>query len=222
MQGDQKKLFENTGVNFSCIPRNTDFTYATPSSRYKNIIINIIIIIIIITIKQLFLAQVSLYLIFWSDLWSFKARFSEMVNVSSFEALQTGFAEMLSTAGINLLCVIINFIIHSLSGGYLFKNWYGITGSNVPKNPCGKELLWVQPKLNHCTDGCAQSLQAMVEKQDGSCAGSLRRWFVGKLPGIRYLETPTSSVCTREMNSDCPLCLQFHTSRILTACFFDS
>lgn len=47
-----------------------------------------------------------------------------MVNVSSFEALQTGFAEMLSTAGINLLCVIINFIIHSLSGGYLFKNWY--------------------------------------------------------------------------------------------------
>lgn len=41
------------------------------------------------------------------------------------------------------------------------------TGSNVPKNPCGKELLWVQPKLNHCTDGCAQSLQAMVEKQDG-------------------------------------------------------
>lgn len=144
-----------------------------------------------------------------------------MVNVSSFEALQTGFAEMLSTAGINLLCVIINFIIHSLSGGYLKIDTESLVVM-CQRTPVGRNCSGFSPSWTTVPMGVHRAYRQWWRSRMALVQAAFEGDLWGKLPGIRYLETPTSSVCTREMNSDCPLCLQFHTSWILTACFFDS
>jgi len=41
-------------------------------------------------------------------------------------------------------------------------------------------LIWVQPKLNHCTDWCALSLEAMVGKQDGCSCRQPSKVICGK------------------------------------------
>lgn len=68
--------------------------------------------------------------------------------------------------------------------------------------------------------GSGSGSRRAVRAGSSACRG-LQRHPVENLHVIRYLKTVSSCICIREMNSDAPLCLQFYTSQVPVACFFD-
>lgn len=142
----------------------------------------------------------------------------------SFEILVSGFSDMLSTAGVRLLCAYIKFCICSpVEAVYL----------NIDTVPLA--IMSQRPHMKaNCSGFRRNCEQRVVNRAGGSGRGSrraaragspacrgLQRCPVENLPVIRYLKTASSCIRVRDLNSDPPLCLQFYTSQLLAAFSFD-
>lgn len=110
-----------------------------------------------------------------------------------------------------LLCMYINFIIHSLGRGYLKTDTAPLAimlqGLHMKANLSGCRRSWEQQAVNRGRSSGSRRRRAVCE--GSSAYGGLQRHPVENLHVSTCYKTASSHICVREMNSDPLPCLQF-------------